>query len=239
MKIDFYNILQKCYAENLINIANVNRIRFLSKKYIHSYEMVEYAKKIFGNVTDEETGALLLHDIGYFIDASEEAMPHTESGYNYLKNNYSVNECILAAAKFHDRDSSVDADLEAYYNQSELFGKVDYLKTTVKKVIDCDIVSNLDMCINSTEIDELGIPINENIVECLLCNRLGKNEFVTNRIDGIIYMVCGINLLFFEETKKYVMTNMINRVKKIVKLGYQISNRNEYMKILIYLDTFD
>lgn len=35
------------------------------------------------------------------------------------------------------------------------------------------------------------------------------------------------------------MTNMINRVKKIVKLGYQISNRNEYMKVLNYLDTFD
>lgn len=162
--------------------------------------------------------AILLHDIGRFYENNSKTpkFNHANFGYDILKSEFTNNPIVLLPIKYHEEDLKW---------QKLLFNDVEFLKCSTfnkKKIIKCcklvrdiDIISNMknlakEKCKNS-DINE----INDKIINNLYNGQIGKKEDIYNEYDEISYILCGLNLLSFRKSFKYI------RKHKIIELLIQ------------------
>lgn len=234
---DFYKILRESYFECISKITDINRIKYLSDKYIHSFEVVDCAYKIFGSVDNNEIGALLLHDIGYFTFYKNNMELHTESGYLYLKTNYILSEEILASVKFHESDEKLSRDIDEYCKKRNIMDNSKKISAIVRKVIDCDIVTNIENAVNNITIEETKKCINEKLIQCLTNNKLGKGGYINNCMDRLIYIICGLFLLSYGETIEYIKKSLlIEQIKLVMLYCYNNNKTGGYEQVIECLD---
>lgn len=198
-------ILKREYCNALQNVSSNEDADRIKKKYEHCFLTVKFAKKIFSCHT-YECSLYLLHDIGRFIDLSNQSN-HAYKGYNYLLGDEKYNDLDLIPIMLHEEDTNWTDLLE---NNLRFLSLNDQKKLLVveniKRLKDCDILANLVQMIGSFMFDDIDLDdeIYKNCINDRIC--LHDKDGYLNKC---MYIICGIYILNFPETLHYVKNSKI------------------------------
>lgn len=216
--------LLKTYTES-INAANDKE--HIKLKNDHSLDCLNIVLKIkpFNHTC---AIAALLHDIGkiYEYDKDKESL-HALIGYQYLKDNFTTNPLILLPIKYHENDLDWYQKLlkdNEFKNQNWLIKKrvLEYSKI----VRDVDIISNMKF-LSEKELKQHNISINKQLIKYLNEGNIGKKELIHNEYDEIIYILCGLNIIYSKQSINYLKKHEI--VTSLIKKLFILANNNQEM----------
>lgn len=219
-------ILSKEFNTNLKKCNSLER-KYLVNKYNHSYDCLDILKDICPITFFKYAPTILLHDIGRFYEYNNhKGFDHAKYGYSLLKRYYIKDPVVLLPIKYHEDD------LNWYLNIQQ---DQEYLlcsKLKRKKIIklchlirDVDIISNMKILtissISNSNIDN----INLDLIIRLRNKDIGTRENVFNEYDEIVYILCGLSLITFNKSFRYLKRNRIIE-RLITKLFVLISNKD-------------
>lgn len=173
--------------------------------------------------------AVLLHDVGRFYetDSKNKKFDHAKYGYKLLKKEFDKNPIVLLPIKYHEEDLKWE---------KLLYKDIEFLNCTKKqkrKIIKCcrivrdiDIISNMKNIIEQKLKNENIDYINEKIINKLYIGNIGIKEDIYNGYDEISYILCGLNLLSFSKSFKYLKKNRILEQLKTKQL-MMVENRKK------------
>lgn len=221
----------KSFLDTKYNLKYDNK---LSKtKYNHLIDCLKILK-FYSYYTYLNYGpAILLHDIGRFYEqqSKKKVFNHAIYGYNLLKKEFTDNPMILLPIKYHEEDLTWK---ELLFNDSE-FLKCSWINK--KKVIkgcklvrDIDIISNMKALTEQKTINKKMCRVNKKIIDKLYNNEIGSKENIYNKYDEISYILCGLNLLSFKRSFKYIKKHKIIEQLKQIQLN-MINGDKELCKI--------
>mgnify|MGYP001851608577 CR=1 FL=1 len=198
--LKYNNKLSKIKYNHLIDCLNILR-------FYNYYNYLNYGPII------------LLHDIGRFYEQQSEnkIFNHAIYGYNLLKREFTDNSMILLPIKYHEEDLTWK---ELLFNDNEFLNcswinKIKIIKGC-KLVRDIDIISNIKVLLEQKLINKKVHHINKKLIDRLYNNEIGDKENIYNEYDEISYMLCGLNLLSFKRSFKYIKKyKIIERLKQI------------------------
>ena len=198
-------IKAKKYLDLKYDISSKNKLS--NMKYSHLIDCLNILK--FYNIKNylRYGPAVLLHDIGRFYEEDSELAKfnHAEYGYNLLKNEFTDNPIILFPVKYHEEDIEWEKlicnDLN-FLNCSK--GQKRKIMYGCKLVRDIDIISNMKNLARQNLTDEKVEQINEKIIDNLYNGDISVKEDILNKFDEISYILCGLNLISYSKSFKYI-----------------------------------
>lgn len=172
---------------------------------------------------------ILLHDIGRFYenDSKNEDFDHAMYGYKLLKKEFSNNPKILLPIKYHEEDLNWKELLfkDAEFLENSWVSKIKIIKGC-KLVRDIDIISNMKNLTEQKYNNEEFSYINENIIDKLYNGKIGIKEDIYNKYDEISYILCGLNLLSFNQSFRYIKKNKIIEQLKTSQMSMIKNDKN-------------
>lgn len=206
------NKLSKIKYKHLIDCLNI-------LKFYNYYNYINYGP------------AVLLHDVGRFYeaDSKNKRFNHALYGYELIKKELSNNPQILLPIKYHEEDLNWKKLL---FNDIE-FLKSSWIKKTkiikgCKLVRDIDIISNMKYFSKQKFDNEKTNHINKKLIKKLYNGQIGKREDIHNNYDEISYILCGLNLLSFRRSFKYIKEKKIIEQLKHNQMNMIKNNKNLY-----------
>lgn len=203
-------ILKQQYKKILLLSGDSNKT-YIIDKYNHLYDCLKILKKVKGKRYFKYSVPVLLHDIGRFIDNSEQDdNAHANRGYLFLKTNFTNNPMHLLPIKYHEDDLNWKIEIKKakeYITSSNQ--EKEEIVSCCKLVRDIDIISNMKIILKEKIKISNKNKINKELMT-LFCNqKIGKKELINNDYDKILYILCGLNLIENEECLKYIKKNQI------------------------------
>ncbi len=180
---------------------------FYYEKYLHSFDTVLAGLRIAPDITDDEKAALLLHDIGYFV--TDDAAIHAEAGFAWLAENMGAEMTVLLPVLYHESDSNWRELLE---NDSRYIALDDVQRKQVRDTSillrDADIVSNMRQALTG-EPEEGWALTNRDLIGLLENGEFEVGRNVSSNADNIMHLLCGLPLLEYGESMRYLSENHI------------------------------
>ncbi len=183
--------------------------------------------------------SVLLHDIGRFYEEQFKNKPfdHARYGYDLLKGKFTNKSEILLPIKYHEEDLKWK---ELLLNDKEFLNCSWVNKARIikgcKLVRDIDIISNMKTISQQNVVNKKIFNINLKTIEKLYSGQVGDKDNIYNKYDEISYILCGLNLISFKRSFKYirkhkiieqlkqVQFNMVKHDDKLYKMTEQMYN---------------
>lgn len=208
----------------------VNKFDFnnedISRKYYHTFRVVDYAKLIIESITNDERLiktvmiAALLHDIGRFSQATEcntyndhKSFDHGNRGAEILLSNNYIDE-------YESDDYLKDIIIKAvkYHNKKEIPQVDDEFASTVFKVVrDAD---KTDIMIEqNTKLKNKNYILNENLVNDILNKKLCDTKYCKVYDDDMLVYIGFVFDVNYKKTFEIILnskclSNKINILKE-------------------------
>lgn len=219
-------------AKEYLNLKynSTSKNKLANIKYTHMLDCLNILK--FYNLLNylNYGQAILLHDIGIFYESEfkSQKINHVQYGYKLLKKEFTNNPIILLSIKYHEEDLKWK---ELLYNDKEYLNCSNFKKKQIIKscmlVRDIDIISNMKNLIAQDFKNKKLSYINEQIIHKLYNGKISIKEDVHNEYDEISYILCGLNLLSFKKSFRYIKKYKIVEALKDKQLK-MISNKRIY-----------
>ena len=175
--------------------------------------------------------AILLHDIGRFYEKDSDSLKfdHAEYGYNLLKAEFTNDPLVLLPIKYHEEDTEWRRliNIDSYFLNCSKKQKEKSIKGC-KLVRDIDIISNMkNLGRKNLKNWKVGI-INEKIIDNLYNDRISVKSDILNEYDEISYILCGLNLISYNRSLKYIKKEKV--VDKLInkQLDMVLENKKLY-----------
>lgn len=196
-------------AEEYLNLkySSASKNKLTNIKYEHMIDCLNILK--FYNLLNYLSygSAVLLHDIGRFYESESKVnnFDHAKYGYKLLKKDFTTNPIILLPIKYHEEDLKWKTLL---YNDKDFLNCSKFKKKKIIKccmlVRDIDIISNMKNLIVHDFKDEKVNHINKQIIQKLYNGKISTKEEIYSEYDEISYILCGLNLLSFRKSFRYI-----------------------------------
>lgn len=207
--------------------------KFCKLKYNHSLDCLNILKYYNYYNYLSYGPAVLLHDIGRFYKQQfkNKSFDHARYGYALLKEEFTNKPEILLPIKYHEEDLKWKELLlsDKEFLKCSHLNKVRIIKGC-KLVRDIDIISNMKMLSEQKNINIKIFKINKKIIEKLYSEQVGCKDNIYNKYDEISYILCGLNLISFERSFKYIRKHKIIDQLKLIQLN-MVSCDEELYKI--------
>lgn len=225
----------KKYLTSKYNLCKKNELSNI--KYNHLIDCLNILK--FYKITDyiNYGQAVILHDIGRLYENESKAteFDHAEYGYKLLKKEFTNRPIVLLPVKYHEEDLTwhnlIQNDLEFLNCSKKQKKKIIY---GCKLVRDIDIISNMKYIVKQDLKCKKVKSINEKIIENLCNGEISTKEDIHNAYDEISYILCGLNLLSYKKSFKYlkkykIVEMLINKQLKMVLDNVKLYNSTTEM----------
>lgn len=207
--------------------------KFSKLKYNHSLDCLNILKYYNYYNYLSYGSAVLLHDIGRFYEQQfkNKSFDHARYGYTLLKEKFTNKPEILLPIKYHEEDLRWKELLlsDKEFLKCSWLNKVRIIKGC-KLVRDIDIISNMKMLSKQKNINKKTFNINKKIIEKLYSEQVGCKDNIYNKYDEISYILCGLNLISFKRSFKYIRKHKIINQLKLIQLN-MVSCDEELYKI--------
>lgn len=222
-------IRAKSFLNSKYNLEHNNKLSTI--KYNHLLDCLNILK--FYNYYNylNYGSSVLLHDIGRFYEkqVKNESFNHALFGYNLLKNEFTNNPRVLLPIKYHEEDLKWK---ELLCNDKEFLSCSWISRRKIikgcKLVRDIDIISNMKTLSEQKSINQKVCNVNTKIIDKLYNNNIGTKENIYNKFDEISYILCGLNLLSFKKSFKYIKKYKIIEQLKQIQLKMVIYDEKLY-----------
>lgn len=214
--VEMLSSLYQCAVEK----ADSNKKEFLARKLQHSFDTENIGAIIVENISDNARIALLLHDIGYFVQDSVEH--HAQYGFEYLKGHGNGEMDILLPILLHEND----LDWKQLLKKSPFYTLADEadkhrIKSICMLVRDADIISNMEI-LTAPQTSNDVFSENLDLITHLEYGRLPIDNYIMSLGDNILYLLCGIRLLCFPRSFDYIREQqLIDKLMAVLRFnGY-------------------
>lgn len=134
-----------------------------------------------------------------------------------LKKEFTSNPRVLLPIKYHEEDlkwKELLCNDKEFLNCSWISRKK--IIKGCKLVRDIDIISNMKTLSKQKSINQKVCNVNTKIIDQLYNDNIGSKENIYNKFDEISYILCGLNLISFKRSFKYIKKyKIIEQLKQI------------------------
>ena len=188
-----------------LKYSSTSKNEIFEIKYNHLIDCLNILK-FYGYLNYLNYGAsILLHDIGRFYEFKNKKIDHAKYGYNLLKQEFTNNPIILLPIKYHENDLEWQ---QLLLNDKEFLCCSKHNKSKIikccKLVRDIDIISNMKYLASKEYHNQKINHINKKIIDKLYSNDISIKEEIYNEYDKISYILCGLNLISYKRSFKYL-----------------------------------